>query len=54
MSGVRTFAYTLLESALALSPEECAWIAFALIASLDGKARVEAAWDAEIGHRISR
>lgn len=47
-------AYALLESALSLSRDERAWIAFALIASLDSKARVEAAWDAEIGRRLEQ
>lgn len=50
-----TRADTILGTALALPPDERAWLASELIASLDeGKdADVEAAWAAEIERRIS-
>ena len=48
-------ADTILDTALALSPNERAWLASELIASLDEStdSDVEAAWAAEIERRIA-
>jgi putative addiction module component (TIGR02574 family) len=50
-----TRAETILDTALALPPDERAWLASELIASLDasGDSDVEAAWAAEIERRIA-
>lgn len=50
-----TRADTILDTALALSPDERAWLASELIASLDEgeDADVEAAWAVEIERRIA-
>jgi putative addiction module component (TIGR02574 family) len=50
-----TRADTILDTALALSPNERAWLASELIASLDesNDSDVEAAWAAEIERRIA-
>ena len=50
-----TSADTILDTALALPPDERAWLASELIASLDAKgdSEVEAAWAAEIERRIA-
>jgi Putative addiction module component len=51
-----TSADAILDSALKLPNEERAWIAAALIASLDGRpeAGAEAAWDAEVDRRVEQ